>query len=252
MGVLTVLRRCPLFAGTVVLAGVVLGGSSVGASAQEVSGEILDAETGRPVAEARIVVRNATDSVLSEIRTDASGLFRMLGLPEGPLDLYVEALGYATSASREIDHRGQALFLEIDLAPDPLDSDGITVSAEYRDPYLASRGFYERERRGHGYFLTPNRISMIRPSDMFRRIASIRVSHGEPVFLRGAPSVRRCRPAVYQDGTLVRSEQSRTPFDGAVAPPAWIEAVEVYPGPASAPVEWRGSASCGLILVWTR
>lgn len=49
---------------------------------------------------------------------------------------------------------------------------------------------------------------------------------------------------------LVRHELSAASFNDVVAPPQWIEAIEVYPGPSTAPAEWRASASCGLIVVW--
>lgn len=221
------------------------------AAAQAVRGEIRDAETQQPVPSARLVVRNQADSVLSELVARPSGEFTLLGLPKGPLVLEVSASGYAAAAGTTIDHQGESLFLAIELDPDPLAGDEIRVTVERQDPYLADRGYYLRQRIGHGYFLTPNHMSLLRPSDMFRRVAAVKLVYDEPVIGRGPASFRRCRPAVYQDGMLVRSELSDLAFNDAVAPAASIEAVEVYPGPSTAPAQWRGSAACGLILVWT-
>lgn len=222
-------------------------------AAQAVRGEIRDAETRQPVPSARVVVRNEADSVLSELTAGASGEFTLLGLPRGRLVLEVSALGYAASAETTIDHEGESLFLAVELDPDPLATEGIRVRVESQDAYLADRGYYRRERVGHGYFLDPTRMSVVRPSDMFRRIAAMKVVGEEPVIARGTTSlVQDCRPAVYQDGMLIRSEHSKAPFNDVVAPAVRIQAVEVYPGPATAPPQWRSSAACGLIVVWTR
>lgn len=221
------------------------------AAAQAVRGEIRDAETQHPVPSARLVVRNQADSVVSELVARPSGEFTLLGLPKGPLVLEVSASGYAASAETTIDHQGKSIFMTIELDPDPVAADGIRVTVQRQDPYLADRGYYLRQRTGHGYFLTPRDMSLLRPSDMFRRVAAVNVVYDEPVIGRGPSSFRRCRPAVYQDGMLVRSELSDLAFNDVVAPAAWIQAVEVYPGPSTAPSQWRGSAACGLIVVWT-
>lgn len=234
--------------GIVVLA---LGVSPGDAAAQVVRGEIRDAETRQPVPGARVAVRSEAGTVLTEANAGAAGEFTLLGLPEGPLTLEVSAPGYAASAGTAVDHRGKSLFLTIDMDPAALQGAEIRVTVERQNSYLADRGYYLRQRKGHGHFLTPSKMSLLRPSDMFRRVAGIDVVGGEPVIGRGPASFRRCRPAVYQDGLLVRSELSSRPFNDVVAPSAYIQAVEVYPGPASAPVQWRGSASCGLIVVWT-
>lgn len=231
---------------------VLAQGAAPGAvAAQAVRGEIRDAETGQPVAAARVVVRNEAGVVLSEVNAQPSGSFTLLGLPQGPLVLEVSAVGYAVSGGTPIDHKGESLFLDIELDPDPLAGDGIQVTVEYQDPYLADRGYYLRQRSGHGYFLTTDNMSLLDPSDMFQRVAAVKVVHDEPVITRGDVSFRECRPAVYQDGMLVRSEFSDVAFNDVVAPSTWIEAVEIYPGPATAPAQWRGSAGCGLIVVWT-
>lgn len=221
------------------------------AAAQAVRGEIRDAETQQRVPSARLVVRNQADSVLSELVARPSGEFTLLGLPKGPLVLEVSASGYAASAETTIDHQGKSIFIAIELDPDPVAAEGIRVTVERQDPYLADRGFYHRERIGHGYFLNPSRMSLWKPSDMFRRIAAVKVYRDEPVIARGPMSFQGCRPAIYQDGMLIRSEHSKAPFNDVVAPAAWIQAVEVYPGPSTAPAQWRGSAACGLIVVWT-
>lgn len=224
-------------------------------SSQVVRGQVKDAESEQPVPSARIAVRNEADSLLTEVMTGTSGEFTLLGLPRGRLILDVSALGYTASAERMIDHEGESLFLAIELHPAPLTGEGIQVTVEAQVPFLRERGYYDRERRGLGRFITPsqlNQMSLLRTSDIFRRTAAVIVRGGEPVMARGTMSFQNCRPAVYQDGMLIRPENSRVPFNDVVAPPVWIQAIEIYPGPATAPPQWRGSAACGVIVIWTR
>lgn len=225
-------------------------------SAQVVRGQVTDAETHQPVPAARIAVRTQADSLLTQVVSSTNGEFILLGLPTGRLVLEVSALGYTASAERRIDHQDKAIFLSIELHPSPLEAEGIRVTVEAQDPVLRDGGYYRRKQIGHGYFITPeqiDRMSLMRPSDLFRRIASVSVvGNGEPKIRRGVSSFRECLPAVVQDGMLVRPSHSSAAFNDAVVPAVWIRAVEVYPGPASAPPEWRGSSACGLILIWTR
>ena len=240
----------------IVLAGMAHGVLAIPASGQVVRGQVTDVATEQPVVSARVAVRNDADSLLVEVVTQATGEFTLLGLPEGVLVVEVSALGYTASAKRQIDYEGDPLFLAIELDPAPLEMEGIDVTVEAQDPFLRQGGYYQRKKVGHGHFLTPeqlNRMSITRPSDMFRRMPAVRVvGNGEPVMGRGPATFRECRPAVYQDGMLIRPSHSRVPFNDVVAPAVWIAAVEVYPGPATTPPQWRGSAACGVIAIWTR
>lgn len=226
------------------------------AAAQVVRGEIRDAETQQPVPSAHVVVRNQADSVLSEVTAGTSGEFTMLGLPTGPLVLEVSALGYAASAETPIDHQGRSLFLAIELTPNPLEADGIRVSVEAQSPFLRSHGYYHRRKIGHGRFVSPEQLERVhatRSSDYFRRVTGVVVTNDEPQVARGPTSFSRsCRAAVYQDGQKLRDPLDASAFNDVVAPPEWIEAIEVYSGPATAPAAWRGDAGCGLIVIWTR
>lgn len=241
-------RAALLGLGLFLLAG---GADPATAAAQAVRGEIIDVDTGQPVPFAQVVVRNEADSVLSSVTAGASGEFVLLGLPKGALLLEVSALGYTALARTPIELQEKSLELSIELDPGPLASERIHVTVERQDPYLADRGFYTRKKRGLGHFLTPGNMSIIDASDMFRRVVAVKVQGDEPVIARGPATLRACRPGVYQDGVLVRNPFSKVPFNDVVAPPVWIQAVEVYPGPATAPPQWRDNATCGLIVVWT-
>ena len=238
------------------VSGILQSALTVPASGQIVRGQVTDVATEQPVASARVAVRNDADSLLVEVVTEDTGEFALLGLPEGDLVVEVSALGYTASAKRRIEYDGSSLFLAIRLDPAPLEMEGIEVTVEAQDPFLRQGGYYDRKRMGHGDFLTPeqlDRMSITRPSDMFRRMPSVRVvGNGEPVMGRGPATFRECLPAVYQDGMLIRPPHSRTSFNDVVSPAVWIAAVEVYPGPATAPPQWRGSAACGVIAIWTR
>lgn len=227
-------------------------------SGQLLRGQVVDARTDAPIPGATIIVRTPNDSIVSQVRSREDGLFA-LALP-GPLNerlfLEVSALGYSGSHEEGIQLHGEPLYLVIRLDPAPLETEELRVSVEAQKPFLRSHGYYHRRKVGHGRFMSPAQLERIfasRSSDFFRRLAGVVVRNGEPRVGRGQISLsRECLPAVYQDGHKLRDALSRAQFNDIVAPPEWIEAIEVYSGPATAPAAWRGDAVCGLIVVWTR
>jgi TonB family protein len=78
------------------------------------------------------------------------------------------------------------------------------------------------------------------------RISSSRMARNA-VRLRGS----RCAPLVWLDGAPAMAGE----FDLDVISPETISGIEIYPGPATVPVEFRstrGLESCGVIVVWSR
>lgn len=244
-------RKLPLVA----LVGLAVQAAAAPATAQVLRGQVMDTEGHTPVAGARVAIRTAADSLLTQALTNASGEFTLLGLPEGPLRMEVTAFGYSASVGRTIQLGREPVFMEVRMDPEPLETDGVRVVVEVQDAFLRDRGFYHRKRAALGRFIAPERLEMmsiVDPSEIFRRILGMTASGGEPYFTRGVGSMRGCRPAVYQDGVLVRPSLSRAVFDDVVAPPPLIEAVETYSGAATVPPQWRGDAVCGVIVVWTK
>jgi TonB family protein len=187
--------------------------------------------------------------------SDTAGRFRLVGVPAGAGALHVRRLGYRAAAVSVTVERGGTAAITVTLARLPRELDPVLVEASRQPAVRYLQGFYERRSKGHGYFVTRDQISTRQWSamtDVLRslvpavRISSSRMARNA-VRLRGS----RCAPLVWLDGAPAMAGE----FDLDVISPETISGIEIYPGPATVPVEFRstrGLESCGVIVVWSR
>lgn len=249
--------RAALIASLTALTPLASGDASV--DAQVVRGLVTDKVTGNPVSAARVTVADSTGYRQTTAATDSSGTFQLLvDIQVDPIRVSVEALGYASYEPALIQRDGEVLILSIALDPDPLPTDRLEVTVERRKRYLDRTGFYDRAARGIGRYLTPDDLAQTaasRTADLIRRVPSIQLlADREPVFTRGGVRLgEACLPAVWVDGILLREGGKPVAFNAVAPPPAHIDAIELYAGIGSVPIQWRGSNSpCGVIVFWTR
>jgi hypothetical protein len=229
------------------------------ASAQRARGAdlvvvVTDAQTKRPLPEA--VVR-VTDHPASG-RTDPAGRAELHAIRPGTRVLEVSRIGYAMErAVVDFEASAEPIEAEVELMPQAVELEGMVVTTWGRSTKLRSHGFYDRQRRGGGEFLTDDEITRLQPRrmlDLFRHTTSMSValdSHGRPYINvnRGGNS---CQPAVFLDGLAVHRD-----MDGNVSldmvEPESVVGMEVYAGVGNIPTEYNVTGSaCGVILVWTK
>lgn len=239
-------------------------GDTGGTAPPPVQGRVVDPATGQSVAGALVTLTDGGGSIVGRVLTGDDGRFVIGSVDPGRLTVGVEALGYASAADRVIEYGDDPLFLEIGLSPAPVGVEGIVVTVTPQKAFLKELGFYDRMGRGGGRFVGPDQVAAIRaarPSDLVRRVAGVQLAgDSEPVFSRSMVqgfSGSLCAPNLYVDGVPARLDPSLRDagdaFDNLLPPPEQIEAIELYPGGASIPVQWRGSTStCGVIVVWTK
>jgi TonB family protein len=187
--------------------------------------------------------------------SDTAGRFRLAGVPWGAGALQVRRLGYrAASVPFTLGH-GATASVTVMLARLPRELDPVLVEASRQPSARYLQGFYERRSKGHGYFVTRDQISTRQWSDMTDvlrslvpavRITSSRMARNA-VRLRGS----RCPPLVWLDGAPAMAGE----FDLDFISPESVSGIEIYPGPATVPIEFRsnrGLESCGVIVVWSR
>jgi TonB family protein len=187
--------------------------------------------------------------------TDTAGRFRLLGVPLGPGTVHVRRLGYRARSVAVAVESGATASLAVALVRLPQELDPVLVEASKQPSAKYLQGFYERRSKGHGYFVTREQIaarSWSELTDVLRslvpavRITSSRMARNA-VRLRGS----RCAPLVWLDGAPAMAGE----FDLDFISPETVSGVEIYPGPATVPVEFRstrGLESCGVIVVWSR
>ena len=211
-----------------------------------VEGEVVDEESGRPIAGARVSLTATAGLRLGPSETDRDGAFRFASVPVGVYRLTVNADGYDSMEDSLPVGDGQAIRFVLPLSrvggsqePRAVATDpGVEGARDYRG---------RRRRGGSGFLVTREDILDRRPryvSEMLARVPGGMLlpngGGGYTLLLRN-----QCQPGAWVDGVRVGTGSP----DPYVAPNE-VEALEVYHG-FELPVEF-GVDRCGGILVWTR
>jgi hypothetical protein len=214
----------PLLTGTATLTGEVLGAGA------------------RPLADAQLRVRGAAGIV----RTDSSGRFTLAGQPAGSQLLETRRVGYLLSLTPVELRSGKSVETTVTLTR-IVNLDSIRVVAR-RNRYSE----FERSRKGgFGHYLDESEIEKRHPletSDLFRMMPGFRIQgyglDAQVVSSRGAISFRQgsCPVNVVINGIQHQEINLLDPSD--------IGAIEAYPGPAGAPMQY--DSACGVIVIWMK
>jgi Carboxypeptidase regulatory-like domain len=222
---------------------------SLNAPKSAIAGRVIDDGSGRGVTDAEVRVR---DSQLVAT-TRADGTFQLPDLPAGVHWLSVSHVAYEGRQDSLQVQQSTRLQLTIRLAQTVIVLKPIEV--QVRSRVLERAGYYERQERGFGRYLSrfdwENRSPRL-PSDLMRTVAGVRVvplraGVGSAVLDRS-----NCAFRYVLDGARIGST-----FNIDDIPVEWIEALEVYRGPAEVPAQFtfppsQARANCGVIVIWTR
>ncbi len=231
-------------------------------AAQTITGRLLDKESSKSITAATVVLLDAEDAERGGMLTDSTGTFSLRAPAAGRYRLRVARIGYAAVETEPINvGRRETLDLELHLASRavPLSGVAVSVRAANRSRRLESRGFYDRQSKASGTFITRDAIEKRRASDLveiFRGVRGFKVQpnrRGPGYFLVGNRDTRGCLPVVFLDGIeLRRLPGDRSDVIYAVSP-EHVEGIEAYPSRMTVPPQYvRPDQSCGVILIWTR
>lgn len=223
--------------------------------AQMIGIRVLDRTTDQPVPEVMVEALRANGRSAVRVRTDAQG-YAVLELPEpGEWRVRASRVGYqaATSSAVTVELR-QTIETQLRISNSEVVLDPLTVTARTEPPRITGlerEGFYERERRGFGKFLTQyevQRLLSTEATNIFRNVPGLRVvPAGNRSVITVSRGSQECLPKLVLDNmptpitdidTFVRPEQ--------------ITGIEVYRGSNEIPARWMTHHNgCGLIVVWT-
>ncbi|HLL81624.1 MAG TPA: carboxypeptidase-like regulatory domain-containing protein, partial [Longimicrobium sp.] len=129
---------------------------------------------GAPVANARVEIAGVGVGAT----TNERGVGRIDRVPAGNRIVSASRIGY-TAARLAVEFRaGETVARTITLTSEPVALAGVSASAARNNPTLTRQGFYQRQRVGHGAFMTGEAIDRIRPTrtvDLFRRMRGFTV-----------------------------------------------------------------------------
>jgi len=213
----------PLLTGTATVSGTVRGPS------------------GQPLADAQVRVRDAAGVA----RTDSSGRFTLTHQPAGTQLLETRRVGYLLSEVPVELRSGRTTEAAVTLTR-IVNLDSVLVTAR-RARYPE---FERRRRSGFGRYFDESDLEkrhLPETSDLFRMLPGFRVQgfglDARVVSTRGIVSLRGgCSTNVVINGI---QHQEINLLD-----PASIGAIEAYPGPAGAPMQY--DSACGVIVIWMK
>jgi hypothetical protein len=252
----------------VLLFGVGLGAGAAVLEGQQVSGVVLEHESGRRLAAVEVSVLSGS-TIEGRALTDSAGRFAVALQHGGRYKLRATLIGYRSVTSEPFEVAGgEAVRTELllSVAAIPLDPLRVTARGPLESAYLASMGFYERQRAGTGHFLARTEIEKrhaVVLSDVLSSVPGVKLlradrgaqKRSEVTFSRGMSSVRQCMPAIFMDGALARAggpiRPNEVPLDEWINPRD-IEGIELYHGAAATPAIFNQQAQCGVVAIWTK
>jgi hypothetical protein len=212
-----------------------------------VGGQVVEAGTSRGIAHAELRIEGSPVQAVS----GSDGAFQLPDLPAGDYRLTTTHLGFGTRTdSVRVEYEAIMLYtVGLDPAAIPMPP----IAVDVRVIALEQNGFYERQDRGPGTFLTRSTWAnrgILQPSDILRNVPGVRVGSGR--FGNVVYDRSSCAFRYFLDGVRVGAT-----FQIDDIPADWIEALEVYRGPAQIPGRFTmptstERANCGVIVIWTR
>lgn len=193
--------------------------------------------------------------------TDREGVAKLAAVPQGNRLVEVKRQGYAYRRVAADFMGGDTVRKEVAMTPAPIELEGLVVTTWGRSMSLVRNGFYDRQRRGFGAFMTRQRLDELRP---YRTAEAFRYMRGFMVVPRGSADIvvatrggslrNACLPSVYIDGMMMFVMSARDQAEAInMVSPDDIEAIEAFQGAASIPAEYNPTGSaCGVVLIWTR
>jgi hypothetical protein len=186
------------------------------------------------------------------VATGPNGRFRVLQVPAGDYIVIARHVGFRPVSMPVTVAGSDTLRLAFML--DRLETvlNPVTVTTPLRSPRMAE--FDARRALGEGEFLTQADIekrSSVMTTELLRTFRSLKVSKkpksGE--MFAGSYRTPSCPMQIVVDGVVMP-----TGYDIELLPsPKELAGIEVYAGPATIPLEFKGyGRSCGVVLVWTR
>ena len=233
---------------------------------------VQDVESGLPVESARVLLVDLSGRGTVVAESGVDGRFVLTASRGGRFTLEVERIGYRSWVSDPLElDGGESIELVVRVGVDAIPLDPIVVVA--REGLSRGRlADFERRRQDPtigGHFLGPEEIArrpVATPSQLLRAVptvtlAQIQLTPGSMgldrslVYLPGSRGSGTlpgsCLAELFVNGVPVRQDPDGRVSVDDVLQGNPIVGVEVYSRASAAPLQYRGSGACGVVLYWT-
>lgn len=213
-----------------------------------IRGQVIDAQSGQPLATAQVVVVGTTLGALS----DASGNYVISGVPSGLYTVRVTRLGHAQAQRENVSITdGATVTVDFEMRTSALALEGVVVTG-LADPTSARRVPFTISRLSEDNLQVPslNAVSSLQGKVAGANIiAPAQPGAGINILLRTPSSINRTNtPLIVVDGVVLASTFARSTADLASLD---IESIEVVKGAAAASL-YGSRAANGVIQIRTR
>ncbi len=243
----------------IALAGLLLAVPQLGA--QQITGRVVDAQNGEPLAAVQVFIAGSGIGALSQ----QNGRYLLLNVPAGTHTLSAERIGYQAVTAEVTVAAGETAVADFRLTEQALGLDEIIVTGTPGGT----------QRRAIGNTVTSvtaaeltRDVSFTQVQDVLQgrspgvRIAAVNgvIGSGADVDVRGVGTFNLGRnPLIYVDGIRVNNDGAAGPATGGERVvnvfndfnPADIESIEIIKGPAAATL-YGTEASAGVIQIITK
>ena len=184
-------------------------------------------------------------------QTDENGVVELTGIPPGVHVISIECERYTSEVLVIAFNEGDVKEADLGLLRAPIELDEIEIVEEALDQTLNRRGFYDRQEKGIGRYVTKSEMDRKGKILLSEALRGLR---GVSIINTGGSSVvvsrRRgttCPLRVYLDGASMYGI-----VDIDTIPVEQVAGVEAYIGPSEIPMQYNQFNVCGVLLIWTR
>ena len=237
-----------------------------GVGAQQVTGRVVDQQTGEPIAAVQVFIPGAGIGALSQ----QNGRYLLLNVPAGTYTLSAQRIGYREQTAEITVAAGATVVRDFALSEEALGLDEIIVTG--------TPGGTQRRAIGNAVtVVSVAEVTLAVPASTMEHLLMGRapglhffkaitdMGTGSPIALRGVGTLSlRSEPLIYVDGVRVNNSATAGPGLGLRDRqkggevnvlndfnPGDIESIEIIKGPAAATL-YGTEASAGVIQIITK
>ena len=224
-----------------------------------ITGQILDASSGRPLADARVLI---TGTGIGQL-TNAAGRFTLLNVPVGEQAVRATYIGYSEAYQTVTVGGGETHNIEFEMSPTAIALDVIVVTGVGAETARRALGASVDVLSTEDIALAPvqsvDQLIQGRVAGATVNATSAQPGTGSLINFRGISSVFGAQtPIIYVDGVRVDNDQSTAAGTGGEQSSALadlltsdIDRIEITKGGAASTL-YGSDAATGVIQIFTR